>query len=72
MNRDQKAAVIEQIAADISASQAIFAIGEPGDQNKWNQTGRGIVLELAAEFVAGLSRHDHIGKNQVKLHLFQP
>ena len=30
MNRDQKAAVIEQIAADISASQAIFAIDYRG------------------------------------------
>src|SRR3984893_15522090 len=30
MNRDQKAAVVEQIAADISASQAIFAIDYRG------------------------------------------
>ena len=30
MNRDQKAAVIDEIAADISAAQAIFAIDYRG------------------------------------------
>jgi len=30
MNRDQKAAVVEQIAADISAAEAIFAIDYRG------------------------------------------
>ena len=50
MNRDQKAAVIEQIAADITASQAIFAIDYRGISVAQADTLRARLREADAVF----------------------
>ena len=50
MNRDQKAAVIEEIAADITASQAIFAIDYRGISVAQADTLRARLREADAVF----------------------
>src|ERR1700730_9179004 len=50
MNRDQKAAVVEQIAADISAAEAIFAIDYRGITVAQADARRGRLRDANANF----------------------
>src|ERR1700690_2259982 len=50
MNRDQKAAVIEQIAADISAAQAVFAVDYRGITVAQAETLRARLRDCDASF----------------------
>src|ERR1039457_3874280 len=52
MNRDQKAAVVEQIAADISAAEAIFAIDYRGITVAQADALRGRLRDANANFRA--------------------
>ncbi len=57
--------VEEIVGAGFDAAHSVAAVAESGDQDEGNQSGRGIFLQAAAEFVAGLAGHHDVGEDEV-------
>ena len=56
----------EIIGAGFNSAHAIIAVRKPGDHHHGNQAGHRIFFQLAAKFIAGLARHDHIQQHQLR------
>ena len=62
----RKDRLIEKVvSACLNSAHPVFAFAETGDQNKWDQPRRRILIQLMAEFVTRFAGHDNIRENQI-------
>ena len=57
--------VEEVVGAGFDAAHFVAAVAESGDQDEGNQARGRIIFQAAAEIVAGLAGHHHVGEDQV-------